>query len=303
MDDSNAKLDEISKLFATYLAFKNGQIPKFPTTDSASVVSELQAAFAATAVFRNTAFTEAYPSLASRLRWHPPGDESLAADLVRLVRNCIDLAFALKADGCPFDILNEAFGHFVRDNFRGNIEDAQYMTPPEVVDFMVEMALHDIAAEEPESRNGSKHWSVLDPSCGVGSFLAAIYHHAQRSDWLAPKRLRLFGQDKVERMVRLSTINLELFDVEEHRITIGNSLERNSPIDSLNGTGGHHSNQSAVRSEVRPTDMSSPHAARIPRSFPRCVALPPRSDSELLFRRPELATVARRRATVDRCAR
>ena len=70
----------------------------------------------------------------------------------------------------------------------------------------------------------------------MGSFLAAIYHRARNSDWLDPQRIRLFGQDKVERMVRLSTINLDLFNVEEHRITVGNSLELGSPIDNLNGT-------------------------------------------------------------------
>ena len=29
--------------------------------------------------------------------------------------------------------LNEAFGHFIQDSFRNRKEDAQYMTPPEVV--------------------------------------------------------------------------------------------------------------------------------------------------------------------------
>jgi hypothetical protein len=45
LDDSNAKLDEVSKLFATYLAFKNGKIPAFPTVRSEALIPELQAAF------------------------------------------------------------------------------------------------------------------------------------------------------------------------------------------------------------------------------------------------------------------
>ena len=236
LDDSNAKLDEVSKLFATYLAYKNGQIPVFPVATSNALVSELQIAFGATVELPQYQLNSgcsifgSQPALAIRA-----GDESLAADLVQLVRDCIDLAFALRSDGRPFDVLNEAFGHFVRDNFRSNVEDAQYMTPPEVVDFMVDMVLQDIAAEDPEAHDLNKHWTVLDPSCGVGSFLAAIYHRACGSDWLVQSRLRLFGQDKVERMVRLSTINLNLFNVKEHRITVGNSLEMGSPIDSLNG--------------------------------------------------------------------
>jgi predicted RNA methylase len=230
-------LDEVSKIFATYLAFKNKQIENFPAQGSASLVADLQAAFSATAQLpqyqlqKGRSIFGSRPSLAIR-----PGDESLASDLVRLVRDCIDLAFILRSNGSPFDILNEAFGHFVRDNFRSNVEDAQYMTPPEVVDFMVDMVLQDLATENPASNDDCKHWTVLDPTCGVGSFLTAIYHRARKSSWLDPKRLRLFGQDKVERMVRLSTINLELFNVEEHRISVGNSLEHGSPIDSLNGS-------------------------------------------------------------------
>ena len=166
------------------------------------------------------------------------GDELLAIDLVKLVADCIDLAFSYRSEGHSFDILNEAFGHFVRDNFRGNVEDAQYMTPPEVVDFMVDMVFQDIAAENPEAYDTKKHWTVLDPSCGVGSFLAAVYDRARSTDWLDPLKLKLYGQDKVERMVRLSTINLNLFNVEEHKITVGNSLEIGSPIDKLNGTVG-----------------------------------------------------------------
>lgn len=235
IDDSNAKLDEVSKLFATYLAFKNGQIPSFPSVSSPSLIPALRSAFEATVALSEYRLDSgrsifgSQPTLALR-----DGDESLAKDLVRLVRDCIDLAFELRAKGQPFDILNEAFGHFVRDNFRSNVEDAQYMTPPEVVDFMAEMVLHDVAIEDHAASDPNKHWTVLDPSCGVGSFLAAIYHRARHSNWLHPSHLRLFGQDKVERMVRLATINLNLFDVEEHRITVGNSLERSSPIDNLN---------------------------------------------------------------------
>lgn len=235
IDDSNAKLDEVSKLFATYLAFKNGQIPSFPNENTPSLIPALWSAFEATVALSEYRLDSgrsifgSQPTLALR-----EGDESLAKDLVRLVRDCIDLAFDLRAKGQPFDILNEAFGHFVRDNFRSNVEDAQYMTPPEVVDFMAEMVLHDVAVEDYAAGDPNKHWTVLDPSCGVGSFLAAIYHRARHSNWLHPTHLRLFGQDKVERMVRLATINLNLFDVEEHRITVGNSLDKSSPIDNLN---------------------------------------------------------------------
>ena len=235
-DDSNAKLDEVSKLFATYLAFKKGQISAFPDARSVDLIQKLQGSFAATAMLPqyqlsgDRSIFGPQPTLALQ-----SGDEVLAGDLIRLVSHSINVASDLRAVGQPFDVLNEAFGHFVRDNFRSNIEDAQYMTPPEVVDFMADTVLHDAGIEDQKARDRGSHWTVLDPSCGVGSFLAALYDRARHSNWLHTDHLRLFGQDKVERMVRLSTINLELFDVEEHRITLGNSLEVGSPIDQLNG--------------------------------------------------------------------
>ena len=235
LDDSNAKLDEVSKLFATYLSFRRGEISSFPSAQSPSLIADLHQAFEAAAMTPALRLNSGYsvfgtnPSLALR-----EGDEILASQLVKLVRDGIELAFNSKANVHAFDVLNEAFGHFVRDNFRGNIEDAQYMTPPEVVDFMADMLMSDLANELQAGGSTNKPLLVVDPSCGVGSFLAAIYEKARGSQWLSPKRLRLFGQDKVERMVRLSTINLQLFDVEEHRITLGNSLEAGSPLDSLN---------------------------------------------------------------------
>ena len=235
-DDSNAKLDEVSKLFATYLAAKLGQISGFPEPDSVSLVSDLQSAFLETArlpqydLGRDQTIFGSRPTLSIR-----SGDEPMASDMVRLVRQGVDLAFQLRDNGHPFDILNEAFGHFVRDNFRSNVEDAQYMTPPEVTDFMAALALHDLMADRSVTNGSQDTLAVLDPSCGVGSFLGAVYQRVQNDRQFDSKRLKLYGQDKVERMVRLSTLNLGLFDVHDHRITLGNSLEQGSPLDDLNG--------------------------------------------------------------------
>jgi predicted RNA methylase len=236
LDDSNAKLDEVAKLFATYLAHKRGQIEAFPSPESASLIGELQAAFEQTAVLPSYCLKQGgsvfgpTPSLVLR-----PGDEELAGELVRLVKHCVDAAFQMRGQSKPFDILNEAFGHFIRDNFRGNVEDAQYMTPPEVVDFAVDLALEDIVPEFSGDKNSQKFLTVVDPTCGVGSFLTAFYNRVRESGVINPARIKLVGQDKVERMVRLSTINMELFDVGEHHIYAGNSLERGSELDALNG--------------------------------------------------------------------
>ena len=236
LDDANAKLDEVAKLFAAYLAFKTGAIPAFPGADAPQLIAALNAAFTAAARLPQYTLADgssifgARPALALRT-----GDEALARELIALIRDCVDLAFDLRGAGQPFDILNEAFGHFIRDNFRGNTEDAQYMTPPEVVDLIADMAFLELERELAARPDPGRHWLIADPACGVGSFLAAAYRRARQSGTLPPQRLRLVGQDKVERMVRLSTINMALFDVEQHRVTLGNSLERGSALDACNG--------------------------------------------------------------------
>lgn len=229
LDDSNAKLDEVSKLFATYLSFKRGLINSFPSPEDKDLVSKLQSAFVKTAQLDQyklqtggSIFGEK-PSIALK-----DEDKDLTKQLVRVVVEAIDLAFELKEGNHAFDLLNEAFGHFVRDNFRSNIEDAQYMTPPEVVDLMIGLVMHDLKTDK--KLNGNEPVVFCDPTCGVGSFLTSTYEFTKLHNSLDPKNLTLIGQDKVERMVRLATINLALADVAKHEIFIGNSLSDEAPI-------------------------------------------------------------------------
>jgi len=227
LDDSNAKLDEVSKLFATYLSYKRKFIEEFPDANDKDLIKKLQRSFVQTAQLNqyklqngNSIFGDT-PVLAIR-----DEDKELAKQLVEVVVGAIDLAFELRAGNHAFDLLNEAFGHFVRDNFRSNIEDAQYMTPPEVVEFMIGMVMHDLA----EDGKLKDKLVFCDPTCGVGSFLTSSYQYMTQDKKLDPHNLVLVGQDKVERMVRLATINLALADVSKHEIFIGNSLSDNAPI-------------------------------------------------------------------------
>ncbi len=236
-DDSNMKLDEVVKLLSTYIAYRRGFLNSFPDPQESKTefIRKLQDAF------QNAAKLDLYlnkqqesvfglvPSLSLR-----EGDEVFAKDLVQLVITSVDTALQNKEADHPFDLLNEAFGHFIRDNFRGNIEDAQYMTPPEVVDFMVEVVLNDLQ-KKVNKEERPKTLTILDPSCGVGSFLATFYHKAKNNNFLEGIKLNLIGQDKVDRMVRLSTVNLSFFDVPDHSVSIGNSLSKGSPLDALNG--------------------------------------------------------------------
>ena len=107
------------------------------------------------------------------------------------------------------------------------------MTPPEVVDFMVEVALSYILREN----NGRlpETLRVLDPACGVGSFLTAFYKRVAKTKGSRTTHVKLYGQDKVDRMVRLCKMNLILFYAADYHITIGNSILPGSFLDRLNG--------------------------------------------------------------------
>jgi len=122
-DDSNAKLDEVVKLFATYLALRLGDLADFPIpgTVTPGFMQHVQECFRRAArlpyYLRNdgTSIFGNAPSLVLE-----EADAALALRLTRLVVKAVDEAFRHQALGNPYDVLNEAFGHFVRDNFRGN---------------------------------------------------------------------------------------------------------------------------------------------------------------------------------------
>jgi type I restriction-modification system DNA methylase subunit len=237
LDDSNAKLDEIVKLFATNLAYRLGDIPSFPkpNKNQNGFVEELQNCFklaAAVPYFQRNDGVSIFGTTPALFLTED--DRDFAKELCQLVIDAVSEAFRHHSLGNPYDVLNEAFGHFVRDNFRGNIEDAQYLTPAEVVDFMAEMALTDLEAEG-RLTTGREPLVIADPCCGVGSFLTTFATKYHDSLGEAGPKLCIHGQDKVERMVRLATVNLALFRLFQHAITIGNSIYAGSPIDKLNG--------------------------------------------------------------------
>lgn len=242
-DDSNAKIDEVVKIIAVYVAEKRGLISDSSSLFTADlelfrngngIVDILQNKFQKTVqlpCYRNQDGSSIFGSN-PQLLLHET-DQVFAQKLLSLIGNSLEDAFQHAEGDKPFDILNEAFGHFVRDNFRSNIEDAQYMTPPEVVDFMVDVVLSDILKDN----NGRlpETLRVLDPSCGVGSFLTAFYKRASRDEGSLAACVKIYGQDKVDRMVRLCRMNMILFEAADYHITIGNSILPGSPLDKLNG--------------------------------------------------------------------
>ena len=242
LDDSNAKLDEIAKLLCIALAATyepDAGIPSLShllrsNRSQTSLVQRLNAALSKAArvgVFRN-------PDGESLLGANPrfqmaDSEDELAARLTTLVVETFDEQLNAPARSRNFELMNEAFGHFVRDNFRNNIEDAQYMTPPEAVDFMCELALDE--AGRMLAKSDARKLVVCDPSCGVGSFLAQFYRVWRQSRIADGTRLELVGQDKVDRMARLAKLNLLLFGATKAVIARGNSVLPGSSLDDYAG--------------------------------------------------------------------
>lgn len=158
--------------------------------------------------------------------------ETLAAPQAR--------AFIRGAGG--IDLLNDTFGQFLADSFAEEKELGQYLTPVEVVRFMVQIGIDSLDDPELEMlcdpRNCQSAGLILDPSCGVGSFLAEalqILHKrvidkhgtAAAPDWIqAIMRHNVVGIDKSERMVKLALTNLALFGAPAANLHLANALVR-----------------------------------------------------------------------------
>jgi type I restriction-modification system DNA methylase subunit len=235
--DSNAKLDETVKLLAIHFAFAKCLVTRNDFVDlfdrarfSVVRLNEVFLRVATSAPFANSKISSIFgtrPCLTFET-----GDESVAFELFTVTGHAFD---AHSNGTASLDVLNEAFGHYVRDNFRNHIEDAQYMTPPEVVDFMVSVASTDLLGSR-ETR--SDRFVMADPSCGVGTFLTAWrkeYDRVAQKNRKLPMLLAV-GQDKVERMVRLSAANLIFADNRSDRVFIGNSLADGSHLDDFNNS-------------------------------------------------------------------
>ncbi|TAY81976.1 N-6 DNA methylase [Rhizobium ruizarguesonis] len=129
-----------------------------------------------------------------------------------------------------FDILNDIFGRFVTDAFVEEKEMGQYLTPPDVVKVMSTIGVsslspylqHDLTSEV-------GNMLILDPSCGVGSFLVEAVHalceKGGNSDHI---QRRVVGIDKSERMVQLAVTNLALLGGKKANVILTNALDKRS---------------------------------------------------------------------------
>lgn len=147
------------------------------------------------------------------------------------------------------DFLNEVFGKFLSDNFSQEKQLGQYLTPIEMIRFMVDSSIQSIPTAQMDvlldPNNCHEFGYVLDPSCGVGSFLIEFvkalsprvkYLHGDDGLelWLSNMSENvLFAIDKSERMIKLAISNFCLSGLECKNIHNLNSLSLTEHNDVL----------------------------------------------------------------------
>lgn len=250
IDDSNAKLDEIIKLISLSISLaKKGEHLSFQYVNEKSGVSnnfaetlikifELEAQ---NKIFFNPDGTNIFginPTLNIQTT-----ENDLAKKIISEIEK-IDFLYLINSKQYSnFDLINECFGHFVRENFRNNKEDAQYMTPFEISSSMLDIIFNDMEKNGYFNKINLADFKIMDPTCGVGTLLIESSNHYSRYiESIYPditkceniiKEFRkngIIGQDKVERMVRLSKINALLLGSNISNINIGNSIIGTSSI-------------------------------------------------------------------------
>ncbi len=260
IDDSNAKLDEIIKLICTSYSMalsgiqfsleyiRQVALSQFGDQDMVAAAlryvceNEMQKE-----LFRNIDDTNIFgsnPTLAIQ-----PTENDFAQKLIIEIEK-IDFVYLIESRSySEFDLVNECFGHFVRDNFRNNKEDAQYMTPYEISKAILDIIFNDMERQQYFNEDTLGTFTVMDPTCGVGTLLIESSAHFTKyvENNIPNKNKReeiirrfratgILGQDKVDRMVRLSKINALLLGSNASNINVGNSIVGHSSLDQYIGT-------------------------------------------------------------------
>jgi type I restriction-modification system DNA methylase subunit len=249
LDDSNSKLDEIVKLIVLGYSeavkgvkfdlkfVKNFALEKYgDDTQIAQAVRDLFESCIQDDMFKNNDGTNIFGS--NPMLNIQPSENLFAQKLINEISKIDFLQLVNLGTYSDFDIFNECFGHFVRENFRNNKEDAQYMTPAEISEPIIEMVFNDIIKDGnfiERLISDESDFIVMDPTCGVGTLLieaikyitkivdeTELDEHTKNRIIHKIKSKGVFGQDKVDRMVRLSKINMLLINAEVSNINTGN---------------------------------------------------------------------------------
>ena len=124
---------------------------------------------------------------------------------------------------------HEVFVNFLSSAFHEEKEFAQYMTPREVVDFMVRVGISLV--------NSIEYPKVLDPSCGTAAFLTSFAEiFAEKLElrsgaalkngwWKDHANSNLVGVDTSERMIRLASASFIAAGLDPKNVFLDSSLE------------------------------------------------------------------------------
>jgi len=169
-----------------------------------------------------------------------PQEDDLANEIVACFERLHTVEATRNIGGARgIDILNDVFGKFLADSFADEKELGQYLTPVEVVQFMVRLALGNLTEDERIALGSAERCTdfgtVLDPSCGVGSFLtefvrtaSTMYAPTDESDLTTWREAMctdvVAGMDKSERMIRFALANMALFRFPAARLHLINAL-------------------------------------------------------------------------------
>lgn len=296
----NEALDEVCKLLFAHLVSvsEGGQ----GIADAVGAAKEPAAALAA---YVGHACDEHLPtSLAQEMSSADfalrvkPSEDDLALDLAAAFEHLSPKgAFDIRDLATEADVVNEVFGAFLSTAFVDEKQLGQYLTPPEVVKFIVDLALGALTAEERatllDPTTAHDFGAILDPSCGVGSFLTLfaqrLYRELKVSDkdrarvWLdVMLASNIVGFDKSERMIRLAVTNLALLGADDVNLHLVNSLARAgtdaATTDTFAGKVGLIMTNPPFGAEFRSTDLNEYRIATEWTS-----KRPAKVDSEVLF--------------------
>lgn len=254
IDDSNAKLDEIIKLICINFSLaKRGHrfdleyVRKRSAElygDNTHIAESLRYIFQEESkmpMFYNDDYTNIFgANTALNIQ---PTENEFAEKLISEIKKIDFISLLENQRYSDFDLVNECFGHFIRENFRNNKEDAQYMTPYEIASPILDIIFSDMKKDKYLTEHVIENFIVMDPSCGVGTLLIECSKHftkfIESQDIDEDKRNKIvskfrangvIGQDKVDRMVRLSKINMLLLGSNMSNISSGNSIIGNSKL-------------------------------------------------------------------------
>ena len=193
------------------------------------------------------------------------------------------------------DLLNGLFGAFLADSFADERNMGQYLTPTEVVDAIVSIGFSLAGGAVDRWLAGAVDAGrIIDPSCGVGSFLLTaarrlISMKCERDSrpptkmWLSTLMSeQLIGVDKSERMIKLAITNFALLGTHAAPLHLANALARTGSdgrlMNAMEGTAALILTNPPFGAEFAGTDIEQYEMAHSWAS-----ARTSKIDSELLF--------------------